>query len=245
MKKRADIRLSESGLCESLAQAQRLIMAGKVRIGSDRLIHKANEMVDADAQLSVEKPYPYVSRGAEKLLPALDKFAPDLKNAIALDIGASTGGFTDLMLQRGAAKVYAVDVGYGQLDNRLRSDRRVVSMEKVNARNLPSEQISEPIDLITADVSFISLRKVIPPADPILKSGGLAFLLVKPQFEARRREVGRGGVIRDSTVRQRCIDEICEFMTAKLGWQCLDVIPSPISGPKGNREFITVFRKPE
>ena len=244
MKKRADIRLVELGLCESRAQAKRLIMAGQVRIGSDHVVHKPNEQVDEDTILRVETPSPYVSRGAEKLLPALDKFLPDLAGLTALDLGASTGGFTDLMLQRGAVKVYAVDVGYGQLHGKLRNDTRVICLERVNARRLSHDQIPEAVDIITADVSFISLRKVLPAAAQFLKAGGYAFVLVKPQFEASRHEVGKGGVVRDPEVRQRCVEEIRSFAGEELQWQCLDTIPSPIQGPKGNQEYICAFRTP-
>ena len=241
-KKRADIRLRELGLCDSRAQAHRLIMAGKVRLGPDQVIKKPNSNVPADAELVIDEPYPYASRGAEKLKPALeayvDRLPPDFK---ALDIGASTGGFTDLMLQNGASRVYAVDVGYGLLAQKLRDDDRVILFERVNARHLDTSRIPETVDVITADVSFISVKKILPAAAPCLASGGFAFILVKPQFEAQRSEIGSKGVVRDSEVQQRCVSEVIDFCANNLNWQHCDTFSSPITGPKGNREYITVF----
>lgn len=242
-KQRVDVLLVERGLCESRSLAQRLILAGQVRIGEDHVVQKANEQLPENCELRIQQLYPYVSRGAEKLVPALDRFLPDLTGCVALDLGASTGGFTDLMLQRGSARVYAVDVGYGQLHQKLREDERVVSLERVNARDLNDELISEPIDILTADVSFISLRKVLPPAKPLLKEGAWIFVLVKPQFEARREEVGKGGVVRDDGVRRRCVEEIAKFANSELGWERQGVISSPITGPKGNQEFVLVMKK--
>ena len=242
-KERADILLVEKGLCESRAQAQRLIMAGEVRIGADRVVRKAAEIVATDADLRVQHPCPYVSRGAYKLLPALSQFLPDLPpHAHCLDIGASTGGFTDLLLQRGAERVYAVDVGHGQLHFKLRQDPRVVVLERLHARDLSSEHVPAPVDILVADVSFISLRKVLPACVPFVKKNAYAFTLVKPQFEAARSEVGRGGVVRDEAVRARCVQEIRDFCLAELGWSPLGDVPSPISGPKGNRETVAVFQ---
>ena len=242
MKQRADLLLVAQGLCESRNLAQRLIMSAQVRIGADHVVQKAAELYPDDTVFTIETPCPYVSRGAYKLLAALDAFKPPLADWVALDVGASTGGFTDLMLQRGVRKVFAVDTGHGQLHLRLRQDPRVVCREGVNARNLTADTVTEPVDLITADLSFISLRLVIPACAPFLKPGGWAFLLVKPQFEAGRREVGKGGVVRDPMVRQRCVDDITSFMTRELGWQALGVVPSPITGPAGNQEFIAAFR---
>lgn len=243
MSLRADILLVEQGLCESRSQAQRLIMAGKVRLGPDRVIRKASEGVPEGAQLTVDQPCPYVSRGAYKLLPALDRFLPVLPpNCVVLDIGASTGGFTDLLLQRGAVRSYAVDVGHGQLHYRLRRDKRVVVLEKVNARALSSREIPELADILVADVSFISLRKVLPACAVFLRAEGFAFTLVKPQFEARRDEVDRGGVVRNEAVRSRCLAEICAFAGRTLEWTCIGSEPSPITGPKGNHETVAVFR---
>jgi 23S rRNA (cytidine1920-2'-O)/16S rRNA (cytidine1409-2'-O)-methyltransferase len=240
-KQRADLLLVESGLFESRTAAQRAIMAGAVRVGADHVVRNASEKWSEETVFTVAERCPYVGRGAYKLLPALDAHLPDLSGTTALDVGASTGGFTDLMLQRGAVKVYAVDVGHGQLHLKLREDPRVVCLEKVNARYLSVEQIPEPIDVVTIDVSFISLTKILPPLVPLLKDDAWIFALVKPQFEAQRHEVGKGGVIRDDAVRLRCNQEIGVAATG-LGWSEVDIIPSPITGPKGNQESIWVGR---
>jgi len=243
MKTRADILLSEQGLCESREQAKRLILSGKVRVGTDRVIQKASEMLDAGTVLNIEESCPYVSRGAYKLLPALEKHLPDLSGLVCLDVGASTGGFTDLMLQHGALRVYAVDVGTAQLHSKLRSDSRVISHENVNARYLEESLLPEKADVMTMDISFISVMKVLPAANRLLKSGGLAFILVKPQFEAGRKDVEKGGVVRNEAVRSRCVNEIVNFAETELSYSLIEVIPSPILGPKGNQEFMAVFKK--
>ncbi len=243
MKTRADILLAEQGLCESREQAKRLILAGKVRVGTDRVIQKASEMLDAGTELNIEENCPYVSRGAYKLLPALEKHLPDLKGLVCLDVGASTGGFTDLMLQHGALRVYAVDVGTAQLHSKLRSDSRVISHENVNARYLEESLLPEKADVMTMDISFISVMKVLPAANRLLKPGGLAFILVKPQFEAGRKDVEKGGVVRNEAVRSRCVNEIVNFAETELSYSLIEVIPSPILGPKGNQEFMAVFKK--
>jgi 23S rRNA (cytidine1920-2'-O)/16S rRNA (cytidine1409-2'-O)-methyltransferase len=242
MKLRADLLLVQQGLAESRTQAQKLILAGLVRAGADHLIASASDLVDEQVPLQVAAPLAYVSRGAEKLLPALDRYLPSLAGLVALDLGASTGGFTDLMLQRGAVRVYAIDVGHGQLHWKLRQDPRVICHEKVNARYLTREQVPEPVDVLTADLSFISLTKVLPAAAPLLRPGGWAFTLVKPQFEAQRHEIDKGGVVRDDAIRQRVVAEIVAFATTALGWQPQGVLPSPLLGPKGNQEFVAVFR---
>ncbi len=242
-KTRADILLVELGLCESRTQAQKLILAGLVRTGPDAVVGKASDQYPPETEFIIETPCPYVSRGAYKLLAALEAFQPPLSGLVALDVGASTGGFTDLMLQRGVRKVYAVDVGHGQLHIKLRQDPRVVNLERVNSRNLDASQIPEPVDLLVADVSFISLRIALPSPAAFLKSGGWAMVLVKPQFEAGRTEVGKGGVVRDEAVRQRCVEDVCAFAEAKLGWTKVGVVPSPIKGPAGNQEYIAVFQK--
>lgn len=241
-KQRADQLLAERGLAASRTDAQRLIMAGRVTLASSERIHKAGQMLPLDADVRVAPAEDYVSRGAAKLLAALDAFTPDLNGTVALDVGASTGGFTEVLLRRGARRVYAVDVGYGQLHYRLRQDSRVVCLERVNARQLSVELIPEPIDVMTADVSFISLTKVLPACKPLLRPGAWAFLLVKPQFEAERHEVGKGGVVRDEAVRERCVAGIVAFATDSLGWQRVGVVPSPIAGPAGNRESVAAFR---
>lgn len=241
MKKRADVLLVDQGLSDSRALAQRLILAGEVRIGPDHVVRKPGQLLPEETELSVAVNFPYVSRGALKLLAAIEAFSPPLQGAVALDLGASTGGFSDVMLQHGASRVYAVDVGYGQLHDKVRNDPRVICLERTNARYLTGEEVPEEVDILTADVSFISLRKVLPAAARLLKRNGWALLLVKPQFEAERGEVGRGGVIRDPAVRQRCVDEISAFAQQTLGWTHHGTVPSPVKGPKGNQEFIVVF----
>lgn len=233
----------EQGLCESREQAKRLVLAGKVRVGTDRLIKKASETLDSGTGLNIEESCPYVSRGAYKLLPALEKHLPALTGLVCLDVGASTGGFTDLMLQHGALRVYAVDVGTAQLHSKLRSDPRVISRENVNARYLDESFLTELADVMTMDISFISVMKVLPAADKLLKSGGMAFVLIKPQFEAGRKDVEKGGVVRNEAVRSRCVNEIVNFAETELSYALIEVIPSPILGPKGNQEFMAVFRK--
>ena len=241
---RADQLLVELGLCESRTVAQRLIMAGEVRLGPDELVRKPGQLLPDDTELLVTARQRYVSRGAFKLLAALDAFQPDLQGAVAMDLGASTGGFTEVLLEHGAVRVYAVDVGYGQLHDRLRHDARVVSLERTNARDLTAELIPEKLDVLTGDVSFISLTKVLPPCIPLLRPGAWIFVLVKPQFEAERHEIGSGGVVRDEAVRQRCVEKILRFAEEELGLLPQGVVPSPIKGPKGNQEFIAVFRLP-
>ncbi len=228
MKKRLDVLLVERGLAESRAQAQALVLAGRVP-GYD----KPGTQVDDSAELEVERPPPYVSRGGEKLAHALDALAVDPSGRDCLDVGASTGGFTDVLLQRGAARVIALDVGYGQLHERLRRDDRVHVLERTNAREL-SELPFAP-ELVVADVSFISLRLALPPALALARPGWEAVVLVKPQFEAGRGEVRKGGVVRDVEVRRRVVREIAG---AALGWgaETVGVVDSGLPGPKGNRE---------
>jgi 23S rRNA (cytidine1920-2'-O)/16S rRNA (cytidine1409-2'-O)-methyltransferase len=227
VKKRLDVALVERGLAETRSQAQALVLAGRVR-GYD----KPGTQVDDDAALELDALPPYVSRGGEKLSHALDAFGVDPARRDCLDIGASTGGFTDVLLQRGARRVAAVDVGYGQLHERLRGDPRVTVLERTNARHL--RELSFPPDLVVADVSFISLRLVLPPAFALAAPGWEAVVLVKPQFEAGRAEV-KGGVVRSPDVRRRVIRDMAE---AALGWraQTAGVVDSGLPGPKGNRE---------
>ena len=228
MKKRLDVVLVERGLAESRAQAQALVLAGRVP-GYD----KPGTQVDDSAELEVERPPPYVSRGGEKLAPALDAFGVDPSGRDCLDVGASTGGFTDVLLQRGAARVIALDVGYGQLHERVRRDPRVTVLERTNAREL--HELPFAPQLVVADVSFISLRLALPPALALAKPGWEAVVLVKPQFEAGRSEVVKGGVVRDVGVRRRVVREIAE---AALGWggETAGAVDSGLPGPKGNRE---------
>lgn len=242
-KERADVLLHRLGMCESREQAKRLILAGAVRTSADHVVKKASEMVAADADFIIKQNSPYVSRGAYKLLPALEKYLPDLNQLSGLDVGASTGGFTDLMLQKGARKVYTVDSGTGQLHFKLREDPRVVCHEKVNARYLEEDFLPELVQVITMDVSFISVTKILPAVNKLLKKDGLAFILVKPQFEAGREFVERGGVVKSEKVRQECVEKVVEFAEAECSWKVLEVIASPIKGPKGNQEYMCVFKK--
>ena len=243
-KKRADELLYEHGHCESTADAALLILEGKVRSKPDALVHKASEMFPADTVLLVDSENGFVSRGALKLQPALKKFAPDLHGKTAVDIGASTGGFTDLMLSCGAEKVYAVDVGRGLLHWKLRTDPRVVCLEGVNARALPPDAVPGGADLLSMDVSFISAVKILPAADAVLKPGAMAFILVKPQFEAPKQDVPPGGVVSDPSVRKAALEKVCRAAET-LGWQLLEAADSPLRGPRGNLEYVAVFRIPE
>jgi 23S rRNA (cytidine1920-2'-O)/16S rRNA (cytidine1409-2'-O)-methyltransferase len=233
-RRRLDILLVERGLAASREQARRLILAGQVRAG-DRVADKAGAWVAEDVALSVVTPPPFVSRGGLKLAAALDAFALDVQGLIAADVGASTGGFTDCLLQRGAARVYAIDVGYGQLAWRLRQDERVVVLERTNIRYL--EALPEPCDLATVDVSFISLRLVLPAVRRLLKSNGRVIALVKPQFEAGRDQVGKGGVVRDAQVHRRVLRDLLEWAQG-AGFAPRGLIPSPLLGPAGNVEFL-------
>ena len=243
-KKRADELLYEHGHCESVADAALLILEGKVRSKPDALVRKASEMLPADTVLIVDSGTAFVSRGALKLQQALDKFAPRLDGRTAIDIGASTGGFTDLMLSRGAAKVYAVDVGRGLLHWKLRTDPRVVCLEGVNARSLPPDTVPGGADVLSMDVSFISATKILPAADAVLKPGALAFILVKPQFEAPKHDVPPGGVVTDPAVRRNALEKVCNA-AAGLGWTLLEAADSPLRGPRGNLEMVAVFRTAE
>ena len=239
---RLDLEMLRRGLTESRSRAQGLIMAGKVRVDG-RLETKAGAAVPPEAEISLEEAeHPWVSRGALKLEAALDAFSIRPDGLDCLDVGASTGGFTQLLLERGAGRVIALDVGHNQLDWKLRSDDRVIVMEGVNARKLGKGDLPFDADLITMDLSFISLRLVIPAIAAFLKPGGLLICLVKPQFEAGRHQVGRGGVVRDEKLRRRTIDGVVSFIE-ELGFEKLGLICSPITGRKGNREELAVFRR--
>jgi 23S rRNA (cytidine1920-2'-O)/16S rRNA (cytidine1409-2'-O)-methyltransferase len=238
MKKvRADQVLVSRGLAESRSRAQALIMAGAVFSG-DRKIAKAGDMLAEDVALEVRgKDHPWVSRGGIKLDHGLTHFGFDVRGAVALDVGSSTGGFTDVLLSRGAAKVYAVDVGTNQLAWKLRQDPRVVIHEQTNARSLDSSIIPEPVDFIVCDASFIGLAKVIDAPLRLANPGAKLVALVKPQFEAGRAEVGKGGVVRDPAVHERVCAEAAAWVESQ-GWTVLGVEPSPITGPEGNVEFL-------
>jgi 23S rRNA (cytidine1920-2'-O)/16S rRNA (cytidine1409-2'-O)-methyltransferase len=236
-RQRADQLLVSRGLAESRTRAQALIMAGAVFSGQRKLA-KAGEMLAGDAPLEVRgKDHPWVSRGGIKLEHGLEHFGFDVAGAVALDVGSSTGGFTDVLLSRGAAKVYAVDVGTNQLAWKLRQDPRVIVHERTNARHLDSSMIPEPVDIVVCDASFISLAKVLEAPLKLAKPGAKLVALIKPQFEAGRAEVGKGGVVRDPAVHQRVCDEATAWVEAQ-GWTVLGVTPSPITGPEGNIEFL-------
>jgi 23S rRNA (cytidine1920-2'-O)/16S rRNA (cytidine1409-2'-O)-methyltransferase len=236
-KPRADQLLVDRGLAESRAKAQALILAGLVFSG-ERKIDKAGQALAADAPLEVRgKDHPWASRGGVKLAFALDHFGWDVTGAVALDVGASTGGFTDVLLQRGAAKVFAVDVGTNQLAWSLRRDPRVVVREQTNARYLTAEIVTEPVDIVTCDASFISLAKVLDRALEFARPCGRLAALIKPQFEAGREEVGKGGVVRDPTVHARVCDEVAAWLRGR-GWRVEGIAQSPITGPEGNVEFL-------
>jgi 23S rRNA (cytidine1920-2'-O)/16S rRNA (cytidine1409-2'-O)-methyltransferase len=224
-------------LAESRTRAQALIMAGAVYSGEKKLA-KAGDMLAEDAPLDVRgKDHPWVSRGGIKLDHGLTHFGLDVTGAVALDVGSSTGGFTDVLLSRGAAKVYAVDVGTNQLAWKLRQDPRVVVLEQTNARNLDASIIPEPVDIVVCDASFISLSKVLEAPLKLAKPGGKLVALIKPQFEAGREEVGKGGVVRDPAVHGRVCAEAVELVTSQ-GWKVIGLTESPITGPEGNVEFL-------
>ena len=239
MRRRADLLLVANGLAESREQAQTLIMEGLVFTPSGR-VAKSSSLLPDIADLEVRGRLPYVGRGGQKLAHALDQFGMLPQGMVALDLGASTGGFTDCLLQRGAQRVYALDVGHGQLDYRLRQDASVVVMEKLNAR-YPFE-LPEPVDLVTIDVSFISLKLVIPPALNHLKDGCFLVALVKPQFEAPRHDVGRGGVIKDPQIHAQVLARIIVW-TVENGIRVRNLCASPILGDAGNREFFLLLQK--
>lgn len=237
---RLDALLVERGVVASRERARAVILAGDVRVNG-QVATKAGMPVAPDADISLAAPdHPYVGRGGLKLAHALDTFAIDSAGRTALDIGASTGGFTDVLLQRQASRVVALDVGHGQLDWKLRSDPRVVVIERVNARTLTPEDLpagTRSFDIVTIDVSFISLRHILPVVPPLLQPAADVIALVKPQFESRREEVGKGGIVRDAAVHARVIDEVAAFANA-LGLTRAGLVESPITGAEGNREFL-------
>lgn len=238
-KERLDKLLVARGLAETRAKAQALVIAGKVFSGQQRL-EKPGHLVLIDSPITLKEPLPFVSRGGQKLAAALDHFRVEITDKLCLDIGASTGGFTDCLLQRGARRVVAIDVGYGQLDWSLRQDKRVEVREKVNARYLAPEDFEARFDLIVADVSFISLTKILPVIPALAAEGGLAVVLIKPQFEVGRAEVGKGGIVRDASAQERVVKEIVDFARS-VGMMPLGTIESPVLGADGNREFLAGF----
>ena len=243
-KLRADQLLVDRGLAESRARAQALILAGLVFLG-DRKIDKAGQQVAEDAALEVKgRDHPWVSRGGIKLAHAIEHFALDVRGMVAIDVGSSTGGFTDVLLTNGAARVYAVDSGTNQLAWKLRSDPRVIVHEQTSARILTADHIPEPIDIIVCDASFISLAKVLERPLSFARTGAYLAALIKPQFEAGREEVGKGGVVRDPAIHARVCEEVSQWLTSN-GWTVLGVTASPITGPQGNVEFLICARLEE
>ena len=242
MKERVDVILVKRGLAPTREKAQAFLMAGSVFVNG-RMETKAGYNIDPEADIQITKdPIPYVSRGGLKLEAALDDFEIDLEGCVCIDIGASTGGFTDLMLERGAEKVYAIDVGYGQLDYKLRIDPRVVNMEKTNVRLLDTETIPEKADFISIDVSFISLKLVLPVAKKLLSPVNSSIVcLVKPQFEAERGQVGKGGIIRDPVIHEEVLAKVRGYASDN-GLIVENEIDSPIFGTKGNKEFLMQLR---
>jgi 23S rRNA (cytidine1920-2'-O)/16S rRNA (cytidine1409-2'-O)-methyltransferase len=244
-RQRADQLLVERGLAESRAKAQALILAGLVSSG-ERRVDKPGEQLAIDAALTLKgRDHPWVSRGGVKLAHALDHFGIMVDGSVALDIGASTGGFTEVLLYRGARRVYAVDVGHGQLAWKLRQDHRVVVHERLNARYLTRADISEPVDLITCDASFIGLATVLPASLALAAERAQLVALVKPQFEAGRDRVGKGGVVRDPEIHREVCERAAAWVAAQPGWAVVGIVESPILGPEGNREFLLYARREE
>lgn len=242
-KERLDVLVHERGLADSRTRAQALILAGVVVV-DDQRVDKPGTRVSVDAEIRLKgEVIPYVSRGGLKLKGALDAFHLDVRGAVCADIGASTGGFTDCLLQEGAARVHAIDVGYGQLHEKLRQDPRVLSRERVNARHLTDDDLPEPVQVVVIDVSFISLELVLPSVLPKLAPGGHLVALVKPQFEVGPAHIDKGGVVRDPVARQGAIDRIRAFVKAQ-GLVERGVIDSPVPGPAGNLEALLVAQRP-
>ncbi len=241
-KKRLDVALVERGFSESREKAKALIMAGQVYVNNQKAL-KSGDTVKADDCLEVRgEKLPFVSRGGLKLQKAVDVFGVTLNDCVCMDIGASTGGFSDCMLQHGAKKVYAIDVGYGQLAWKLREDPRVVNLERTNFRYVTNEQIPEGIDFASVDVSFISLRLILPVMRTLLKDGGRAVCLIKPQFEAGRENVGKKGVVRDQSVHVQVVSDIVQFLL-DTGFSVLSLDYSPVKGPQGNIEYLVLVKK--
>ena len=241
-KTRVDQLLVDRGLVETRSRAQALVMAGLVFSG-DRRIDKPGTALPEDCRLELKgQDHPWVSRGGLKLVKALEAFAIDPTGWVAVDVGASTGGFTDVLLTKGAAKVYAVDVGHGQLAWKLRSDQRVVVLERTNARHLTAEHIPEPVDMVVCDASFIGLETVLPAAMALVRPGALLAALIKPQFEVGKGRVGKGGVVREPELHDEVCERIRSWLASRPGWSVLGLTESPILGPEGNKEFLIVGR---
>lgn len=242
-KVRVDQALVDRGLAETKSKAQALILAGLVYADTKR-IDKAGDQVPEHQALTVKgQDHPWVSRGGLKLVKGLDTFGIDPTGMVAMDVGASTGGFTDVLLTRGAARVYAVDVGHGQLAWKLREDPRVTVMEKTNARHLTAEQVPDPLNIVVCDASFIGLETVLPAAMALTRPGAYLVALIKPQFEVGKGRVGKGGVVREPELHQEVCDRIQGWLAAQPGWTVLGIAESPITGPEGNKEFLIGGRR--
>jgi 23S rRNA (cytidine1920-2'-O)/16S rRNA (cytidine1409-2'-O)-methyltransferase len=241
IRQRLDVALTERGLVESRSKAQSLIMARRIVVNGLYVDKPGTPVTAADEIAVVALEHPWVGRGGMKLAHAIEHFGIDLEGKCCLDVGASTGGFTDVMLQRGAAKVYAIDVGYGQLDQKLRADPRVVNREKVNARYLDPADFDEPIEFASVDVSFISLEMILPPVARCLTRPAGIVALIKPQFEVGKREIGKGGIVRDEAVRAAAVERIANFAAA-AGHEVLGIIESPVRGAEGNVEYLMYVR---
>jgi 23S rRNA (cytidine1920-2'-O)/16S rRNA (cytidine1409-2'-O)-methyltransferase len=244
-KVRLDQLLVDSGRVESRARAQALVLAGRVYAGERRL-EKPGQAVDPTLEVTVRGgEHDYVSRGALKLVAGLDAFGIDPAGKVALDVGASTGGFTEVLLRRRAARVYAVDVGYGQLAAKLRDDPRVVVLERTNARYLTSVEVPEPVDLVVCDASFIGLATVLPAAMRLTKPGAELVALIKPQFEVGKGKLGKGGVVRDPTLHKEVCERVRTWVEKQKKWRVRGIVPSPVLGPAGNKEFLIGARQDE
>jgi 23S rRNA (cytidine1920-2'-O)/16S rRNA (cytidine1409-2'-O)-methyltransferase len=242
MTTRADVFLVEQGYAASRAEAQAAIRAGNVSAGGKPVL-KPSQVIALDAAIEYAKPHPYVSRGALKLIAALDRFELSPAGLTCIDVGASTGGFTEVLLLRGAHAVYAVDVGHGQMHVKLSADPRVIALEGVNARDLGQTQVPEQVDAVVADVSFIGLKLVLPAALKLARQGAWLVALVKPQFEAGVGKVGKGGIVKDKSVQEEALQNIVGWLGAQAGWSVVGTMESPIAGGDGNREFLLAARK--
>ena len=242
MTPRADVFLVEQGYAASRAEAQAAIHAGNVSAGG-KPVSKPSQTIAPDAAIEYAKPHPYVSRGALKLAAALDRFELAPAGLTCIDVGASTGGFTEVLLERGAKKVYAVDVGHGQMHTKLAADPRVITLEGVNARDLNSAHVPEQVDAVVADVSFIGLKLVLPAALKLAHQGAWLVALVKPQFEAGVGKVGKGGIVKDKSVQEEALQSIIDWLGGQPGWSVIGTMVSPIVGGDGNREFLLAARK--
>lgn len=239
---RADVFLVEQGYAKSRSEAQAAIRAGLVH-ANGATVSRASQTIAANATIGYQKPHPFVSRGGVKLAAALDHFNLSPRNHICLDLGASTGGFTQVLLQRGAARVYAFDVGQGQLDAELRRDARIVARDGVNARDLEEKDLPEPVAVVTADLSFISLKLALPPVLALAAPGAWLVALVKPQFEVGRKGLGKGGIVRDPAAREAALTGVADFLTSHAGWKILGQMESPVMGGDGNIEYLLAARK--